>query len=216
MSPIYKRKLSKFLHPLRKLAHFFRKTTDHLLLSLHIQNQKSTPRKLTHLFRPSKKTLVLIAAIASITVVAHTLVATWLTDSEIINIATLFNTSSRGTIRVTGVAAYGGDIKTINDTNIVDWRTFYPGVSNNASFYLESISNIPIKLAYNVTDWSPKRLVSYMTLTWNYNYTALLPHEQIYVNFTLSLSSSTDTINYLIDNNVTSFSFNINIYTLEP
>ena len=210
------RKLSIFLRPLRKLVHFLRKTSAYLLPRILLQKQKNKLRKLAHFLRPSKKNLLLIIVVAAITVIAYNMIALWLSHSDIINIPSIFKTSSIGTIRITGVAAYGGDVKTSNGTNVVDWGTFYPGISNNASFYLESISNILIKLAFNVTDWSPESLASYMTLTWNYNDTVVLPHDRILVNFALSLSSSTDTINYLIDNKVTSFNFNINIYTLEP
>jgi hypothetical protein len=121
---------------------------------------------------------------------------------------------SIGTIHVTGVDAYGGDIKSANGTMSIDWGTLYLGDSKNASFYLKSISNIPIKLAFNVTNWSPEGIAPYMTLSWNYTGTQIAPQEEIPVGFTLSLSSSRDFINYLITNNVTAFNFDIHIYTL--
>jgi hypothetical protein len=62
----------------------------------------------------------------------------------------------------------------------------------------------------------PQSLVNYMTITWNYDETTLLPDEEISVNFTLTLYSSTNTINYLIADNVTAFNFDITIYTTEP
>ena len=212
--------MTRIRNPLRWLIDFLL-SFKRILVLIAVATKKTLQRGFRFL-GSFKRILVLIAVVAFMTVVVTTLVITSLSQlgiiniSRILNFSSILNTSSIGTIRVTGVAAYGGDIRTTNGTNVVDWGTFYPGVSNNASFYLESISNIPVKLAYNVTDWSPESLVSYMTLTWNYNDTVILPHEQILINFTLSLSSSTDTINYLIDNNVTSFNFNINIYTLEP
>jgi hypothetical protein len=148
----------------------------------------------------------LIIAVASITLILNVLIAVWLSKIDNLTVPSI------GTIYVTGVEAYGGDIKSTNGTPTVDWGTFYLSSSKNASFYLRSVSNIPIKLAFNVTNWSPEGLAPYMTLSWNYTGTEIAPREEIPLNFTLSLSPTEDLINYLITNNVTAFNFDIHIY----
>ena len=172
--------------------------------------------------RPSKKTILLIAAVATIAVIAEGVIAMWLSHSGIININSIFNTTSTGTINFnttspgtvnfTGVEAYGGDIKTINGTNTIDWGTFHVGESKNISFTIKSISNTPTRINYRITELSPNGLADFMTLKWNYSGVALLPQEQIPISFTLSLSASAETINYLTTNKVTNFNLDISIY----
>ena len=171
--------------------------------------------KLQRHLRPSSKTLLIIASVVTITIIAHVVISEWLTTTEILNIPSVFNTPSIGVIRVWGVEAYGGDLTTKNGSSIIDWGTFYPGETKNVSFQVKSVSNMPINLAYN-TSWTPKSLTSYMSLKWNYNGTTLTPEQQIHINFSLSLSDSTDAISYLVRNNVTTFSIDINIFTQEP
>jgi hypothetical protein len=155
--------------------------------------------------------LLLIAAVVAITTVADTVIAVWL-----LSIPHVFNASSFGNIRVTGVEAYGGDLKTINGSSAIDWGTITIGESRNASLNIRSTSNVPVKLAYNTVNWHPEILAHHITLTWNYNETTILPNEHVSVNFTLTLYSSINTINYLLANNVTAFNFDISIYTTEP
>jgi hypothetical protein len=164
--------------------------------------------RLTSFLRHSRRTLFLIIVVASITTIINTLVAVWLSHSGILTIPGI------GTIRVTGMEAYGGDLNSTGETISLDWGMFHLPDSKNASFYLRSISNIPLKLAFNVTNWSPEGLSLYMTLSWNYTGAQIAPNEEIQVTFNLSLSSSIDLINYLIANNVTSFNFDIYIYAL--
>jgi hypothetical protein len=136
------------------------------------------------------------------------LIAVWLSKIDNLTVPSI------GTIYVTGVEVYGGDIKSTSGTASIDFGTFYLTETRNASFYLRSVSNIPVKLAFNVTNWSPEGLAPYMTLAWNYTGTQIAPREEIPLTFTLSLSSSGDLVNYLITNNVTSFNFDLHIYAL--
>jgi hypothetical protein len=178
-----------------------------------------------YLYR-SRKTILLIIVVASITIVVNALVAfmlskpagwpiVWVNQSSL-NVTSNTSVQNVGGIYVTGVEAYGGDITYRNGIATLDWGTFYLGNSKNASFYLRSISTSQIRLALNVTNWNPEGLKHYMTLTWDYTGTQIDPNEEIPVRLTLSLSSSTDLINYLITNKVTTFSFNINVYPQSP
>jgi hypothetical protein len=168
-------------------------------------------RKLSS-FRPSKKILLLIGVVVAITVIAHTMIAQWLNYSEGINVPSV------GTIHFWGVEASGGNLETINSTKSIDWGTLYLGASRKVSFMVKSLSNLPIEIAYNITGLSPEDLAQFLTLRWNYNGTILYPEEQIPIEFTLSLSSSTETLNYLTANKVTTFTLDISIYAsnLEP
>jgi hypothetical protein len=98
---------------------------------------------------------------------------------------------------------------------MIDWGIFYPGEAKNVSFQVRSVSNMPVNIAYNVS-WSPNSIARYMSLKWDYNGTSLAPGQQIPVVFTLGLSDSSDTISYLIANNVTTFNLDINIFTQQP
>lgn len=106
----------------------------------------------------------------------------------------------------------GGDL---HGTSI-DWGTMYVGSSKNVSFHAQSTSNVPIILDCNTTDWTPDGIGSYFNLTWNYNGTQIEPKQQILLTFTLSSAQSEEFENYLIDNGINSFSFNLNIYAINP
>jgi hypothetical protein len=117
------------------------------------------------------------------------------------------NYTSRGYIYVTGVDIYGGDLQ----GNAIQWDTLYIGDSKNVSFYVQSESNVPVILAYSASDWAPIGIDSYLSLSWDYNGTSLSQYQTIFVTLTLTSPFSTDFAKYLVDHNVTSFSFNIHI-----
>lgn len=176
---------------------------------------KNFLRSLIRVLRLQRKIVLLVIVVVVITVLVNTLVSMWL--SRFHN----WNVPSIGTIYAIDVEVYGGDIIQNGNQSYVDWGTVYPGTSTNRSFYIRSDSNIEIipKLQLsNVTFLSPGEenvtdpLNNYMILTWNYNNTPLKPRQEVYVTLTLSVSSDIDFISFLINNNVTSFSFYIRIY----
>jgi hypothetical protein len=109
---------------------------------------------------------------------------------------------------VTGLEVYGGNLS----GRSIGWGTLNVGDSENVSFYVRSTSNVPIVLAFDVSDWYPPAMSSYLVLSWDYNGTCLRPNQSILLTLTLASSSSEDFKNYLINNNVTSFNFDIHIY----
>ncbi len=117
------------------------------------------------------------------------------------------NYSSSGIIYVTGVDIFGGDLQ----GNAIQWNPLYIGDSENASFYVRSTSNIPVMLTYSVTDWLPQGIDSYLSLSWDYVQTPLNYNQTIFLTLTLSSQLSADFAEYLFANNVTSFSFNLQI-----
>ena len=157
----------------------------------------------------SRKTVLLIIAVALTTMIFNVLIAIWLSHSDNLTIPSI------GTVYVTGVEAYGGDLKLEGDSLHIDWGTIYLGSSKNASFYLKSVSNTNIKLVLNVTNWNPKGMAPYMNLSWTYTGTPLSPDEVIPVNMSLSAPLSIDFAHYLITNDVDAFSFDICIQALK-
>jgi len=136
----------------------------------------------------------------------------WL--SKIYNI----NIPSLGTISTLGVKAYGGDIKLENGIEFIDWGTNSPGALTSRSFYVRSISSGETTLQLNTTNWTfldfenktvsePSK--SYMNVTWDYDETKIQPYQTIQVTLTLSVSSSPEFISYLVNYEVTTFSFDI-------
>jgi hypothetical protein len=115
-------------------------------------------------------------------------------------------------IYVTGIQVQGGDL---HGTSI-NWGTIYVGSSKNVSFRVQSTSNIPIKLSYNITNWAPSEIGSYLNLVWNYNETQIEPNQELLLTLTLTAPLSDEFENYLITNNITAFSFNLNVYAINP
>ena len=60
-------------------------------------------------------------------------------------------------------------------------------------------------------DWNPANVSEYTKLSWDYNGTILNPGETIHVTLTLSIPNSQSFVNYLIDEKVQNFSFDIHI-----
>jgi len=165
-------------------------------------------KRLSEFLEPSKKTVLLIVAVAAITVLVTSLTAIWL--SKITNL----QIPSLGTITTLGVEAYW-DKNLTNKTEEIKWGKIWPGSSQNVTIYIRSISNVETTLILNTTNWNPTNLTDYMNLTWNYNETTIHPDEIIQVTLTLSASSSYSFIMYLITNDVKQFSFDIIIRTSE-
>jgi len=173
---------------------------------------------LTKIPRPSKRVLLLILTVATITIIISTLLSMFLSNFDDLYVPSL------GTIRVRYVEVYGGNL-TFNNGNItLDWGTIYPGMSINRSFYVQSKSNIKTKLIIKYGNWTflnsqnqpvTGNLSAYMNLTSPQNGTIMNPNEKIYVTLTLSASSSPNFVNELVTKDVQGFSFDIYIYPSE-
>jgi hypothetical protein len=150
----------------------------------------------------SRRTLILIIIVAAI---FNTLIAVWLSRSHNLTVPSI------GTIYVTGVEAYGGDITSTNGAMTVDWGENGVGSSNSVSFFLRSASNVPIAIALSIENWEPQSIEPFMLVEWNYTGAQLAPKEEISIRFDLKTSSSYDFADYLITNNITSFSFSLHV-----
>lgn len=167
------------------------------------------------------KTIVLVVLVSLATLLLSILVSLWLSSFHNLHLPSV------GTIRVIGVEAYGGNLTFTQDgSQILDWGTVYPGIPANRLLYVKSKSNWPIVLQLTILNLTfqdskganvtkPLPLENPLSLTWNYTGVPLKPGEQICVVLTLEASSDSRFISYLLDNDVKSFCFTINIKPLE-
>lgn len=166
----------------------------------------------------SKKTIALIIIVSAATLVISTAVSIWLSRFHNLRFASL------GTIIVKGAKAYGGDIQTdTQGTLTLDWGTVYPGVPVTRSFNISSDSNVPVTLILldvtgaNITFFNsngeivaePLPIGRPIILSSNFNNTTLNPNKVIYATLTLEFSTQEAFLQYLIENKVTTFSFEI-------
>ena len=154
--------------------------------------------------RCSKKTLLLL------TVVAIASIAITTTISILLSKTTEFYIPSLGTVKTIGVEAYW-DQNNENKTEMIDWGIIWVGGSRNVTLYIQSISNYEVSLVLTAADWTPASISDYMTLSWDYNGTALNPGEIIPVKLTLSTSPSASFIRYLSEKHIQKFYFDIYI-----
>jgi hypothetical protein len=143
----------------------------------------------------------------------------------LLDVTTHVNFPSIGTIRTIGVKAY-------NDSNLqniitqIMWGATYLGSIINVTLYVKSVSNTETTLDLQTANWTflnstnaivsgPNKTTQYLNLTWNYNNTVINPGEAIPVTLTLSVTDSPTFTQFLINNNVTSFSFDIVVRATE-
>ena len=182
---------------------------------------KSSSSFIVQFIRRYAKTLLLIIAVSLVTLILSAAISIWLSNSQNLHLPSL------GIIKAIRVEAFGGNISTAQDgTRFIDWGTVYPGSTINRSFYIKSISNEPITLQLilsnltfqnsegnNVTEALP--VENPFSLTWNYTGLPLNPQEQIFVVLTLEVSSDPTFINFIINNDVKQFYFDITIKPVE-
>ena len=164
----------------------------------------------------SKRTVLLVAAIFLVALIFSFSIATWLSSNDSSpNGDYERNLPTTGTIKVEGLEIYGGDIKydAASDTVYVDWGELTLGAYKNSSFYVKSNSTVDVTLELNVTNWEPPGIEEYLTISWDYNGTLLSPTQAVFVTVTLQVASSGDFIDFLIENEVTDFGFDITIYS---
>ena len=169
--------------------------------------------------RHHKKTVLLTVGVAAITLSLSIIVPI------LLDTTTHFNFPSIGTIRTIGVKAYY-DPSLQNQTTQIQWGTTYPGSTTNATLYIKSTSNTKTTLHLQTANWTfrnytdaivpgPDNATPYLNLTWNYNGTTISPSQTIPVILALSVTDSQTFTQFLVDNNVTSFSFDIIISATE-
>jgi hypothetical protein len=120
-----------------------------------------------------------------------------------------------GTIYVRGLEIYGGDVKSASGNVYLDWGELSPGASKSASFYVRSTSNVDVELRLNVTNWTPAGIEDYLDISWDYDGTVLSsgPNQvPLLVTVNLAVSSSGEFVDFIVENAVTSFGFDMTVY----
>ena len=161
------------------------------------------------LFSPFKKPVVSVAAVVLLILVFSTLIAVAAsrsTDAIIQN---------SGRIVLVGLDAHGGDINPTSGGFSVDLGEIQVGRPKSISFYLRSVSNVPITLAFSLNSREPRGIESFFDVSWTYNGTQLAPKEEIPIRIDISTAASADFVDYVIANHVTYFSFSLSIYAIE-
>jgi hypothetical protein len=178
-------------------------------------------RKVINQFGHFKKIIALACVIALVTLGVNLSVLNWESSPSPTSSPTPFLSTSPtpiytsghveypsyGKIYVTGVEIYGGDLQ----GGKFQWGALYLGNSRNVSFYVHSTSYVPVKLTLSVADWAPSGLDSYLKLSWNYDEKPLLSEQDVFITLTLTSPYTKEFADYLIANDVTSFSFNVQI-----
>jgi len=172
--------------------------------------------------RHHKKTLLLIVATMLVTVLLQTLISIWLSRNNTVYLPSI------GTIYTFHAEVYGNDIKELSDgQKLIDWGIVYPGSVVTKTFNVTSESNAKAILVIKPMNWvfnnsrgeiveGPVNKTDYMTLSANFNGTLMSPGQTSEVKLTLMVSNSHEFINFLIENHVTVFSFDIYVYMSKP
>ena len=179
-------------------------------------------QSLTEFIRRSKRTLLLIIVVALITILLHTLISIQLSHNSNLYIPSI------GTIHTLNVDVHGENIQSINGVKIIDWGVVYPGSLVKRTFNVTSISNIEGVLIIKVFNWTfydstnksilgPVNKTDYMEILIDpeCNMTVLERKETIELTLTLNVTRSEDFINFIVENDIRSFSFCINIHIIK-
>lgn len=172
-------------------------------------------KSLRHLW----KTLCLIVVVVIATIIVHTTISVWLGRIDNLHFPTF------GNIEVIGVRAFW-DEGLQNETKQIEWGTVNLGLSYNVSLYLKSESTVITTLKLKALNWTfmnlnneiasgPTNDTQYMNLTWDYDNRTLSPSEIVPVTMILSISSSPVFVQFLTDNEVKYFKFDITIRAYE-
>jgi hypothetical protein len=125
--------------------------------------------------RPSKKTLLIVLMVATVTILLSSALSIWLNEVTDLYIPSI------GNVKTIGVEAYW-DENIENKTEAINWDLIWLGSSKNVTLYLRSASNVETVLQLNTSNWNPKNISKYMILTWNYNGTPVQPSKVIHVS----------------------------------
>jgi hypothetical protein len=86
----------------------------------------------------------------------------------------------------------------------VDWGALHPGENTTKTVWVKNIGTTNVTLSISATNWAPSNAYLSMQLSWDSGGKILVPSEVIQAALTLSVSPT-------IDQNITSFSFDIQI-----
>ena len=156
----------------------------------------------------NKRLLLLVVAVAIASVVGTTTISVLLSHHGNWTIPSI------GTVKTVGVDVYkdhGLGFK----LERVEWGEIWVGESKTVTIYVRSISNNPIQLLIQATDWNPSFVSSYMSLSWDYSNTEISPGEVLPIRITLNTQLSYSFIKQLASNNIQNFNVNICIAAVD-
>jgi hypothetical protein len=107
---------------------------------------------------------------------------------------------STGTVTTVGVEAYW-DIACTQNVTVIAWDGIFPSTTKNVTIYIHSTSSKDANLTLITDNWNPNTTSTFVTLTWDYDGTALHPNETRKTVFFLAVSENVT--------GITDFSFDI-------
>ena len=187
-----------------------------ILIQRQIDRAKPMVHRLIRFLKPSKKTVALVAVVVAMTLLVSVSISIWLQRSYNIYLPSI------ATIETIGVKAFW-DQNLTSPVETINWGTLYPGSSSEIAIYLQSESNVPVRLGRTEENWTfsdshdmksdpPANIQRGAYIEWDYGNTTIAPEEVIRVGLTLTVDSSSEFVGFLISNEVTHFSFEMLIY----
>lgn len=156
---------------------------------------------------PSAKTTLTIIVVVFYTIVLTTLLAAVLRTNHTLLMPGLGN-----------IVTLGYDV----DNRTIDWGTVYVGTSTDHAINLTSRSNRVTTPELDYGNWTfnnaenqpaPPPSVNNVTLSWSLNNdTQIAPNQEINVTITLTVEYDPTFVDYLINNTIATFSFDIIIH----
>ena len=140
-----------------------------------------------------EKTLATITVICATLLVVAVLTANW-------------HISSYGTVKTFGFKIYRDQQCTLNLTSI-NWGSLAPGDVAAGDAYAKNTKNTALTLSMNTSNWIPASAKGYLSFSWNYTGSVILPQKVLPLRLTLKVWENVT--------GVDAFSFDINIYAKE-
>ena len=161
---------------------------------------------------PSIKTILVITVLVVETTILILLILSVIDGESNLRLPTI------GRIITLGYEAHGGDILAQAENKTVDWGIVYVGASINRSFILKSKSTTNTIPQLSTTNWTFENqqgqpvappTISDIAVSSTLNNTLLAPNEEVNVTITLTVKYDATFVDYLINNEVRTFSFDI-------
>lgn len=175
-------------------------------------------RSFCRLLKRSYKTVILLVIVAVASVAGSALIAMHLSNSR----SELY-LPSVATIKTIGVEIYGDpdgetQIEALSWDEIKIEKLEWDEITTNpiqTTVYVKSVSNFRVTVNIFLTDWSPEEISDKLTLSWDYEGAEMEPSEIIPVTLTVSVPSTDDFIDYLLENDIHSFEVSIHFVATE-
>ena len=100
----------------------------------------------------------------------------------------IYRLKAHGRIKGIGVEIYA-DLGGTALVTEIDWGFLDPGEVKNLTVYIKNTGNVPVVLYLSTENWYPIGADAYISLSWDYNFTALEVDELRSATFTLSVAS---------------------------